>query len=182
MPNLEYVVAHYSGLMALGANLFAGSTKLEKLWLHHNEIATIDKDAFSGIGSSLSELYLYDNAFSSLDPQVFSGLTGVSSLWMLGTNVTTSDMSCEHFCDIPVTADVKVFDFEMTMRCGTGCQADAGETVINEDGGNVCGYAGCVTWDLNSGWRAGWGVGKGEWSVGGGGLKIGLCCSLPRRR
>jgi hypothetical protein len=31
MPNLEYVVAHYSGLMALGANLFAGSTKLEKV-------------------------------------------------------------------------------------------------------------------------------------------------------
>lgn len=161
MPNLRYMIAHYSGLESLGANLFSGSTSLEKLWLHNNQISTIDKDAFKGIGPSLSELYLTENKVSSLDPSTFSGLSGVSELWMMeNLNITKSDISCSHLCDIPENADIKMFDEQVTMLCGTGCTADAGDEAINEDGANACGYNSCVTWDLNSGWRAGWGVWK----------------------
>lgn len=99
---------------------------------------------------------------------------------MENLNITKSDISCSHLCDIPENADIKMFDEQVTMLCGTGCPADAEGEAINEDGANACNYNSCVTWDLNSGWRAGWGVWKGEWEWSGGMGRTGASAHLCR--
>jgi len=160
MPHLKYMIAHYSSLQSLGEKLFEGSTSLEKVWLHNNAIQTIHADAFQGLGSNLEELYLGSNSIESLDPTVFSGLTALNELWMMENNLTSSSITCSHLCDLPTTVDLKVFDTELVLSCGSGCAAGDGVASIYDDASNVCGYSGCVAWDLNSGWRAGWGTGK----------------------
>ncbi len=53
MDNLDHLVLNQNQLKHLGAGFFRGLDRLTALYIDHNEIRTIHKDAFEGVESKL---------------------------------------------------------------------------------------------------------------------------------
>jgi len=56
MTNLTHLLLHYSGVQTIRNNTFVGAPNVEILWLHNNEIAELEEDAFTGLGGHLKEV------------------------------------------------------------------------------------------------------------------------------
>ena len=61
MDSLDHLSLNYNRIKHLDAGFFRGLTSLTTLYIDHNELRTINKDAFEGLDRKLSSLSLTGN-------------------------------------------------------------------------------------------------------------------------
>jgi len=90
LVNLERLFLHNNQLKSIDAITFKGLIFLKWLYLDSNQIASIDSLTFNEL-KSLERLYLQNNKLTSIESNTFKSLSSLERLTLFNNNVKSTD-------------------------------------------------------------------------------------------
>lgn len=128
--NLQTLYLHNNNIDTVEDGAFADLKSLKTLLLHHNNLESLRQAQFKGIGPSLRRLWVHDAGIEDVEAATFSNLTSLKQLWIYNNGMKFHPRGA--YSSLPHDAELRISFQDQTSNtsCCALCGVHPGVKVV----------------------------------------------------